>query len=530
MTALTPEQIKQMHSLPVRELIQFWDEMEDVGRKEGRLPQVVRMLVLADLYYMLVRVCGRKDLLPCVSRPGFVDNQFAFDRCREVQANPDGYIDLWAREHNKTSIITFGLTLHDVLTDPEVTFGIFSFNRPIAKAFLRLIMREVESNKTLQAAFPDILCSDVREYPNFSEDDGWICKRKSNPNEATTEAWGIVDSMPVSKHFRKLLYDDLVVLGSVGTPEMIQKTLTALELSYNLGTVGGAKRMLGTRWNFADAYRTVVDRGTFKSREYPGRKGGTEEGESIYWSDETHRQKRQEQGPYAYASQILLNPKADALQGFKREWLRYYKRINPRGMNGYILVDSANAKRKDSDYTSMWVIGLGADGNYYALDLVRDRLNLTERVDRLFDLRRTWISLGLKIQQVRWERYGMMADIEAVKREQENRNYRFDITEVGGQTAKDDRIKRLLPIFEQGKFYLMESKHVTDWEKTTRNLVHDFIEQEFYPFPNSMHKDMMDSLSRIAEPDLTLSWPKEEKSKPPPPPRALPNASVAWMA
>ena len=512
---MSPERVKKLHSLPMEKAISYCDMVEKKGKEKGKLNEAVRLLVKADLFYLLVRVCGREDM----------GTQFAFERTREVEANPNGFLDLWAREHYKSSIITFGLTIQDILKDPDTTFGIFSHTRPIAKAFLRQIMRELESNRTLHQAFPDILWGeDVRQAPKWSEDDGIIVKRKSNPNEATIEAWGLVDGQPTSKHFKVLLYDDVVVAGSVTTPEMIAKTMVEMERSYNLGTTPGIKRGAGTRWHFNDSYRTIVDRGTLIPREHPGRVGGTEDGDSVFWTEETHRTKRRDMGPYTYAAQILLNPKADALQGFKREWLRYYTKL-PSKTNNYILVDSANTKRKESDYTSMWVVGLGTDGNYYALDMVRDRLNLTERTDRLFTLFRKW-----KPKQVRWERYGMMADIEHIKREQENQSYRFDVIEVGGQTSKDDRIKRLLPIFEQGKFYLPKSFNVSDWQKNVHNLVHDFVEEEFYPFPVSLHKDMMDSLSRIAEPELKLLWPKEEKPAEPRTPVATPQPNVAWMS
>lgn len=521
MDRLTPEQIAELRSLSLEETIAYWDAIESEGRRSGQINEVVRLMVSSDLYYMLVRVCKRVDML----------NEFAFARCREVESDPNGRLDLWAREHFKSSVITFGLTIQNVLTNPEITFGIFSHTRPIAKAFLRQIMRELESNKLLHSAFPDVLWGeDVRQAPKWSEDDGIIVKRKSNPNEATIEAWGLVDGQPTSKHFKVLLYDDIVVAGSVTTPEMIAKTMTELERSYNLGTTPGLRRFVGTRWHFNDAYRTVIDRGTAIAREHPGRLGGTEEGESVFWPDEIHTQKRRDMGPYTYAAQILLNPKADALQGFKREWIRYYNSIRVKGMNAYILIDSANSKRKESDYTAMWLLLLGNDENYYAGEIVRDRLNLTERIARVIDMHRRWKDMGAKIQQVRWERYGMQADIQALRMEQERQNYRFDVTEVAGVTSKDDRIKRLLPIFEQGKFYLPKSMHVTDWEKSTHDLVRDFIETEYYPFPNCAHKDMLDSLSRIAEPDMRLSWPKDKKPEPPPPPkRGAHHASVAWM-
>ena len=162
--------------------------------------------------------------------------------------------------------------------------------------------------------------------------------------------------------------------------------------------------------------------------------------------------------------------------------------------------------------------------------MVRDRLNLTERTERVINLHRNWKDAGVRWQQVRWERYGMMADIEALKTEQEKQNYRFDVTEVAGQSSKEDRIRRLLPIFENGRFYLPASKHVTDWQKNTVDLVHAFVEEEFYPFPVGLHDDMLDALARIAEPDVKLVWPKEEKPLPPPAPSRVEHAATAWMA
>lgn len=522
---LPKEQENALLDLPVEKAIEYWDALEAEGRKEGKLSQVVRLLVLSDLYYLLVRVCGRVDLLPCVDRPGFIDNQFAFERCREVQRNPDGYLDLWSREHWKSSIITFGLTLQNILQDPDVTIGIFSHTRPIAKAFLRTIMREVEGNSVLHAAFPDVLVgTDVRKFAKYSEDDGIVVTRKSNPKESTIEAWGLVDGAPTSKHFSILLYDDIVVAGSISTPEMIEKTRVALEQSYNLGTTPGRKRMAGTRWAFYDAYRTVIDRGTFKAREYPGREGGSEDGESLVWSDETHMDKRRDMGIYTYAAQILLNPKADALQGFRREWLRHFKKMRIESLNWYLVVDAASSKKKGSDYTSMWAVGLGLDGNYYCIPEVRDRLNLKERGDRLFALHRKY-----KPKQVRYERYGLMSDVEHYQARMENENYRFKIEEVGGITSKADRIKRLVPLFEAARIWLPESHYVTDWQKTTRNLVHDFIEEEFYPFPVGLHDDMLDSLARICEPEMKLIWPKEAKPEPEARQPMYADSAVGWM-
>ena len=263
-------------------------------------------------------------------------------------------------------------------------------------------------------------------------------------------------------------------------------------------------------------------------REYPGRKGG-EDGESIVWDEKTHNEKRRNMGPYTYAAQILLNPKADALQGFKREWLRHYKKITEsqwKKMSRYLVCDPASSKKKGSDFTSMGVLGLGADKKFYLLDGLRDRLNLTERASRLFDLHRKW-----QIRHpVRYEQYGMQADIEHIKSEQEKQNYRFDVIEVGGQTKKADRIGRLIPVFEAGDFYLPEHLFLTNYEKTVIDLVRVFIEEEYAAFPVGLHDDFLDMLSRILEPELKLIWPKEEKTAIDPPRVYSSRSQTAWMA
>jgi hypothetical protein len=151
-----------------------------------------RQLARSDLFFLLTHVLGRADL----------DRDWYFARCREVQRTPNGHLDLWAREHRKSSLITFGLTIQDILNDPEITVAIFSYSRPIAKAFLRQIKVEFETNEMLRSLFPDILWANPqRDAPKFSEDDGIIVRRKGNRKESTVEAWGLVDSTPVSKHF-----------------------------------------------------------------------------------------------------------------------------------------------------------------------------------------------------------------------------------------------------------------------------------------------------------------------------------------
>ena len=50
MDRLTPEQVEQLHALPMDQAIRYWDALEAEGRRLGKLNQVVRLLCQVDLY------------------------------------------------------------------------------------------------------------------------------------------------------------------------------------------------------------------------------------------------------------------------------------------------------------------------------------------------------------------------------------------------------------------------------------------------------------------------------------------------
>jgi phage terminase large subunit-like protein len=463
----------------------------------------MRYLCRTDLFFLARYACSRPDL----------HHPFFFDRAREIQAEPDGYADLWAREHGKSSLLTFGLTLFHILNDPEVTVGIFSHTRPIAKAFLRQIKRELEVNEVLKNLFADIFWDNPgQQAPKWSEDDGLVWKRQGNPKESGLEAWGLVDGMPTGRHFGVRMYDDVVTLASVGTPEMINKTTEAFQLSDNLGSIGGCIRVAGTRYSHGDSYESMIASGVVKPRVYPCTRDGTDNFTAencVLMSPETLAAKRRAQGPYTFAAQMLLDPAGDRSMGFRREWLQYMDGSpHASGLNVYVLVDAASSKKASADWTAMCVVGVGSDGCYRLLDMVRDRLNLTERVSTLFDLVARW-----KPIKVGYERYGMMGDVEAIRREQHATNTHFSLVELGGSTPKVDRIRKLVPLFEQGKVLIPRLLHRTIYDGTTVDLIRAFVEEEYTAFPVARHDDMLDCFARILDPDLRAKGPLSDVAR-----------------
>lgn len=442
-----------------------------------------------------------------------INRDWLYARCREVELSPDGHIDLWAREHYKSTIITFGKNIQDVLNDPEETIGIFSHTRPIAKKFLGQIKYELETNTFLQDLFPEILYKDPqKESQKWSLDGGLIVKRQTNPKEATFEAWGLVDGQPTAAHFTIMVYDDVVVPGSITSPEMIHKTTEALSISYNLQGKKGNRpckvRFLGTRYHANDTYRTIIERGTVNPRYYyPTDKGRDDidaTGNPVLITSEELLKKRKDMGPYVYGCQMLQNPVADKIMGFHLDWIMTYHSLrNYDNWNFYILVDPAGEKKKTSDYTVMLVIGLAPDGNYYLVDGIRDRLNLTQRAEALMGFHRKW-----KPRSTGYEKYGKDSDIEHIRYVQDQEGYRFEVTPLGGSMPKNDRIRRLVPIFEQHRFYLPSRLLFNTVEGKLADLIAILLKEEYSDFPVSAHDDVLDCMARITEEDLKAVFPK----------------------
>ena len=468
-------------------------QLADAAKTPKGKNNLARKLCLEDLFFLLVYVLGREDC----------DRDWIYDRIREVEASPDEHLDLWAREAYKSTIITFAKTIQDILIDPEITVGIFSHTRPIAKGFLRQIKRELESNKKLYNLFPDILWENAqKQSPKWSEDDGIIVQRKSNPAAATVESWGLVDGQPVSKHFSLLVYDDVVTRESCTTPEMIAKVNQSWELSLNLGVEGGRKRYIGTRYHYSDTYKLIMDRKAAIPRIHPATIDGTVTGKPVLLHPDVLAQKRREMGPFVFGAQMLLDPKADEVQGFKEQWLKYWPCNYFHNFNKIILCDPAGEKKKGSDYTVFWVLGLGEDMNYYAIDIVRDRLSLTERANVLFALHREF-----RPQFVGYEKYGMQSDIEHFNDRMKRDNYRFGITAFEGKVSKKDRIRSLIPMFEQGRIYIPDRITKTNYQGITEDMTQTFINEEYLAFPVASHDDMLDCLARITDPQCYREFP-----------------------
>lgn len=372
--------------------------------------------------------------------------------------------------HNST-IVTFAGTIQDIVCDPEITIGIFSYSRSTAQKFLMQIMGELERNEDLKLCFPDVFYwKPDSNAPRWGASSGLVCKRIGNPKEATVEAWGLVEGQPTGVHFKKLMFDDLIEKRNVNSPEQILKATEAWELSDNLGVGPGTRKAyVGTRYLIGDTYETMMDRKSVKVRIYPATHNGREDGKPVMWDQATWDKKRIDQRS-TLAAQLLQNPAAGKQATFSVSWMRSYS-IRPTTLNIYIMADPSRGRTSRSDRTGMVVIGIDYAGNKYLLDGARHRMSLSQRWDMLKMLHDKWRNApGVQLINVGYERYGQQSDDEYFQekmRMMKDQDDVFAIEELAwpnaGGHSKSDRVERLQPDMEKGNFFLSPIVKHPEW-------------------------------------------------------------------
>lgn len=453
-----PEHLKRaIREAPFGIVKDLWREFEIEFDMVGRA-----WLGRNDRYYLLVRLLNRLDMV----------HPWLYSRCREVEEEPDGFLDLWAREHYKSTIITYAGVIQEILKDPEITVGIFSHTAPVAKKFLGQIKGDFERNEVLKETYPDVLYGNpAKDSPNWSLDGGITVRRKGNPKESTVEAHGLVDGQPIGRHFKLMVYDDVVVPDSVNTPDQIKKTTTAWELSDNLGAIGGKKWHIGTRYSYADTYEDIMKKGAVIARVYPATDDGMIDGTPVFFTQEVWDAKVIAQGESTINCQMLQNPLGGTERMFNVEDLNTYE-VRPEVLNVYIMVDPARSKKKNSANTAIVVFGVDYAMNKYLLDGFNHKMDLRERWVRTAQMRHKWTRTpGIQNCYVGYESFGAQADMDYFEEQMKkpDEGGRFPILELAwpreGEGSKIDRVQRLGPDVRTHKILL---PYDTDPTKLTK--------------------------------------------------------------
>lgn len=361
--------------------------------ENGTLPEsaTYRTLILQDLFFVVCFVMGIEK----------ANHPFVVQQCRMVEdGEQKDTLDVWARFHFKSTIITIAETLQYHLKHPDHCTGIIAYARPLAKKFLQAIKELCETSDLLKLAFPDVLYGNPeRESAKWSLDEGISFKGSNSARkESTIEAYGLIEGAPVGRHYERIIFDDIETEDISGSPDMMDKVFSKFEMNYgNLGTGSDDDiiRIIGTYYSHAGPITRIQemmypdsDENIFTLRKVTASVDGTANGDPVLIDTNTWRKLKASRH---FNSQQLCDPTPSGAQSLNSEFLTYIdQEFIPADRLKFMIIDPAGDKDKQTSGRDCWAMGvvsvepcmddIGAS-NVYIEDLVIEQMNHAGSVD-----------------------------------------------------------------------------------------------------------------------------------------------------
>ncbi len=384
----------------------------DVAARKLKEWDVIRSLFLNDLWFLL--------------RFGFniekANHPFVVEMCRTVQSGPvTDTLDIWARFHWKTAIITQAETLQFEIKNPDKCSGIFAYARPAAKKPLRSLKILMEESELLQWCFPEVLWKKpTTEAPKWSEDDGLVLKRPgSSRKESSIEAWGLTEGMPTGAHFERNVFDDLETEDIRESSDMLNKVFSKFQMAaVNLGTGSDTDqtRVIGTYYSHFGPNVKIRDmkfddgRPVYHLRLKPGSSDGTRTGMPILMDGKAWAKAMI--SPHFNSQQLCdPTPATDVKLNFNM-LLPIEPAFIPKKIYRFMVLDQAGGDETDKLSKDLWSFGvIGVEpcideigqSKVYLLDLEADKMSHSEGIEGIV---RMYCRNGI-IQQMGVEKVGL---------------------------------------------------------------------------------------------------------------------------
>lgn len=371
----------------------------DVANGELDRKNAYRMLILDDLFFVLFFIV--KPFHP--SREYQANHPFVVSACRVVEDGPRTYtLDIWAREHFKSSILTIAETIQYIARNPEESNALFSYARPAAKKFLFNLKQIFENEELLPFAFPEVFYQNPqKESPLWSLDEGLVLKRKTNRREPTVGAYGLIEGMPTGGHYDRRIYDDVVTEDIKDSPDVIEKVKDKFDVSQNLGTIEGTHRVIGTYYHHTDPLTYVRDKkhpvtqeSLYLTRIVSATENGEANGKPVLLTQERLDVLKADR---SFNAQQLCNPTPRGSIKLNRSYVKFIPAAHvPHNLHRFMTVDPAGDAR-DRTSNDAWAIELwgiepqkrGTQGqtlgapNRYLLDAVIEPMRDSEAIDAI---------------------------------------------------------------------------------------------------------------------------------------------------
>lgn len=472
--------------------------------KDGNLPkrETFVELIKNDLFFIAYFVANWEG----------GNKPFIVERCHEIESGPQtGNVDIWSREHGKSTLLNRSLTVKRIVNDPECTTAIFSYKAGAAQAHMDST-RKILELPIMKWAFPDICWQNTNESTSWSLQGGIRVKRQNTVRpEHTVQAFGLVEGMPTGGHWDHLIFDDVETDDMAQSPDQLELCFNKLQMAYNLGREGGTANVIGTFYSHCGVLtrlqemKDIYGNPMYNVRIFPGTDDGTITGKPVFFSQEYLDSKKTRPG---FSTQILCNPTPGHE---KRLYFDRFKMVRkaqlPARRAKIIVIDTAGDAAvqigKKNDNWAMLCLSVDLNDrddlglrNIYLEDAIVSKLTISAAVDaacRLY-MRNSIVSI-IGIEQAGQStqyndiRSGLKARGVYIEVKGSGNPYGNMILLSPGNKAKEVRIENNISwSLNNGKLHIVEDSVSPEVVAALKN------ECERFPF---FHVDILDALAYL---------------------------------
>jgi len=406
-------------------------------------------------------------------------SQVHYELMHRAQYGSLKQLTLIPRAHLKSTILTVGYTIWEIVRDPNIRVFIANAKAENAETFLTEIKGHFESNQKLRQLYGDFVGK------KWNEGELVVSQRTKTFKEPTIKCSGVGGSL-VSQHYDLVIGDDLINETNVTTKDQIEKVIAWWGLAQSLGDGPKTKwRLIGTRYHYDDLYGNIIKHKSDLYDVYV--RQAIEDGKPI-WPEKFDiaalEEIKREQGSYIWSCQYLNNPVDDETAIFRKTWIKYFEDDDLKILgktNCFITLDPAVSEEQHAD-NSVFVVNLvDKHNNWWIVDIRSGRMSPKKLVDMIFELDEMYHPKSFGVEQ------GSFQKILAYIFEEKMREYNHfvPIMELKpDMRSKKSRIRALQPRFEYGTILLR--KNTAETEK--------FVD-EYLRFPKATHDDRLDALA-----------------------------------